>query len=56
MAELPVREQDIYSWGAAVPGTGHTVSTPDRIELCILTEESTAHCKCPVSPQIHKGG
>lgn len=29
MAELPVREQDIFSWRAA-PGRGHKVSTPDR--------------------------
>lgn len=36
--------------GATAPGTGHMVSTPDRIELYILPEESTARCKCPVSP------
>lgn len=36
--------------GAAAPGTGHMVSTPDRVELCVLPEESTARCKCPVFP------
>lgn len=36
--------------GAAAPGTGHMVSTPDRVELCVLPEEFTARCKCPVSP------
>ncbi|KAM7319422.1 hypothetical protein ACRRTK_021105 [Alexandromys fortis] len=38
MAELPVREQYVYSWGAARPGTVHTVSTPDRIELSVLAK------------------
>lgn len=41
--------------GAAAPGTGHMVSTPDRIELCVLPEESTAHCKCPVYPPDMQG-
>ena len=54
MAELPVTEQYVYSWGAARPGTGHTVYTPDRIELCVLAE-NPQHTVSVLSPSDTQG-
>lgn len=54
MAELPVREQYVYSWGAARPGTGHTVSTPDRIELSVLAK-IPQHTVSVLSPSDTQG-
>lgn len=53
MAELPMREQDVYSWRAAAPGRGLKSPLQTGIGLCILTRgiHSTSYVSY-LSPNI----